>query len=173
MKSVLDSLSQHAPQILLALLIAAAVLCAVLWRLAVSVRETRIRIRSLLEGARGENLERLLFDHLRERVELESRLLSAETRITELERRVATSKRHLGIVRYDAFEDVGGSQSFAMALFDDEGNGAVLTSLVGREDCRVYGKALADGASDRSLSQEEARAIEIAKSSARGPAVTP
>lgn len=69
------------------------------------------------------------------------------------------AKRHVGLVKYDAFEDVGGSQSFALALYDDKGDGALITSLVGRSDCRVYCKPLIGGKSERSLSQEEQRAI--------------
>ncbi|HVL40209.1 MAG TPA: DUF4446 family protein, partial [Fimbriimonadaceae bacterium] len=85
-------------------------------------------------------------------------------RIVQLEEKVAGAKRHVGLVRYDAFEDVGGSQSFALAIYDDKGNGAVITSLVGRTDCRVYCKPLLNGRSERNLSQEEQRAIEAAAS---------
>ena len=85
-----------------------------------------------------------------------------EARIAELENKMRRTKRHLGVVRYDAFEDVGGAQSFALALYDDEGDGAVLNSLVGRTDCRVYCKSLAGGKPDRSLSKEEESAVERA-----------
>ena len=76
-----------------------------------------------------------------------------------LEAELAVSKRHLGVVRYDAFEDVSGSQSFALALYDDSGNGAIVNGVVGRTDSRVYCKPLVNGRSERNLSQEEQRAI--------------
>lgn len=114
----------------------------------------------------------LLQDHLRERLTLTSDLEQATERIAVLERKVATSKRHLGLVRFDAFEDVGGAQSFALALYDDHGNGAVLNGLVGRTDCRVYAKPLINGRSDRTLSQEESRAVEEASSSAPKAVIT-
>lgn len=85
---------------------------------------------------------------------------------------MSTSKRHLGLVRFDAFEDVGGSQSFALALYDDHGNGAVLNGLIGRTDCRVYCKPLVSGRSDRTLSQEESRAVEEAASSSPKAVIT-
>jgi hypothetical protein len=72
----------------------------------------------------------------------------------------------LGLVRYDAFEDVGGSQSFALAIYDENGDGAILTSIVGRADCRVYAKPLVKMQSERKLSQEEQRAINDARSDA-------
>lgn len=82
-----------------------------------------------------------------------------------LERALGESKRHVGLVRYDAFEDVGGSQSFALAIYDDEGNGAIVNSIIGRAECRVYCKPLLNGRSERDLSQEEQRAIREARAS--------
>jgi hypothetical protein len=77
---------------------------------------------------------------------------------------IATAKRHCGIVRFDAFEDVGGEQSFSLALYDDRGDGAVLSSIVGRREHRVFGKPLTKGTSPYGLSAEETRAIESAYS---------
>ena len=88
---------------------------------------------------------------------------SLRARADDLEAKVRTSKRHLGVVKYDAFEDVGGQQSFALALYDDKGDGAVLTGIVGRADCRVYAKPLVGLAADRTLSQEEQRALKDAR----------
>lgn len=73
-----------------------------------------------------------------------------------------SAKRYLAVVRYDAFDDVGGEQSFAFAMYDERGDGAVITSQVGRADCRVYAKQLKRGEADRELSREERSAIEQA-----------
>ncbi|HZD80953.1 MAG TPA: DUF4446 family protein [Actinomycetota bacterium] len=67
--------------------------------------------------------------------------------------------RHVGLVRYDAFEDVGGRLSFSCALLDDHGNGVVMTSINGRQDTRVYAKPLTQGQSSYNLSVEEEEAI--------------
>ena len=67
--------------------------------------------------------------------------------------------RHVGLLRYDAFEDVGGRLSFSCALLDDSGTGVVLTSINGRQDTRVYAKPIAEGASAYNLSGEEEEAI--------------
>jgi hypothetical protein len=75
-------------------------------------------------------------------------------------------------VRYDAFEDVGGAQSFALALYDDQGNGAVMNGIVGRTDCRVYCKPLVAGRSPHNLSQEESRAISEAHADSDRAAAT-
>ena len=53
--------------------------------------------------------------------------------------------RRVGLVRYDAFEDVGGRLSFSCALLDDHGTGVVMTSINGRQDTRVYAKPINEG----------------------------
>ncbi len=73
------------------------------------------------------------------------------------------SVRHVALVRYDAFEDVGGRLSFSCAMLDDHGNGVVLTSINGRQETRVYAKSVADGRSSYNLSSEEEEAIRQAR----------
>jgi len=67
--------------------------------------------------------------------------------------------RRVGLMRYDAFEDVGGRLSFSCALLDDHGNGVVVTSINGRQDTRVYAKPITGGKSGYNLSVEEEEAI--------------
>jgi hypothetical protein len=74
-----------------------------------------------------------------------------------------TALRHVGIVRYDAFGDMGGRLSFSAALYDDNGDGFVLSSINGRSETRTYAKPLSDLSSDHSLSPEEEQAIEVAR----------
>ena len=71
--------------------------------------------------------------------------------------------RHLSVVRYDAFGDMGGHLSWSLALLDDEGNGVVLTSIHGRSDARSYAKSVGRWESDAQLSPEEAEAIAAAR----------
>lgn len=67
--------------------------------------------------------------------------------------------RRVGLIRYDAFEDVGGRLSFSCALLDERGNGVVVTSINGRQDTRVYAKPITAGKSAYNLSVEEEEAI--------------
>lgn len=159
MDSIFQYLSANAPQaifILSVLVVALLVLAYIQGR---RIRKFRTLWKDLLNGASGENLERLLYDHLRERMNMLAQVDGLRERIVVLEDKMTGAKRHVGLVKYDAFEDVGGNQSFALAVYDDKGDGALLTSLIGRTDCRVYCKPLLGGKSERSLSQEEQRAI--------------
>ena len=69
-----------------------------------------------------------------------------------------------GLVRYDAFEDMGGRLSFSAALLDDHGDGLVITSINGRTETRTYAKPIHGLSSEHNLSEEEQRAISEAMS---------
>jgi hypothetical protein len=71
--------------------------------------------------------------------------------------------RHLAVVRYDAFGDMGGHLSWSLALLDDAGNGVVLTSIHGRSDARTYAKNVTAWSSQQQLSPEEEEAITHAR----------
>ena len=76
----------------------------------------------------------------------------------------------MGVLRYDAFEDVGGRLSFSCALLDEHGTGVVLTSINSRADARTYAKEIKSFTSDSKLSPEEEEAIDTLRKEA-GPTV--
>ncbi|GAC1418044.1 MAG: hypothetical protein NVSMB57_12800 [Actinomycetota bacterium] len=67
--------------------------------------------------------------------------------------------QNVGLVRFDAFEDMGGRLSFCAALLDIDGNGLVITSITGRTETRMYAKPVERGSSKYHLSDEEQGAI--------------
>ena len=71
--------------------------------------------------------------------------------------------RHVAVVRYDAFGDMGGHLSFSAALLDDNGDGLVISSINGRTETRTYAKTLVGLQSEHTLSPEEKEAIEDAR----------
>jgi len=75
----------------------------------------------------------------------------------------ADALRHLSVVRYDAFGDVGGHLSWSLALLDDAGHGVVLTSIHGRSEARTYAKSISAWSCEQQLSPEESEAIEHAR----------
>ncbi|MGH2739309.1 MAG: DUF4446 family protein [Actinomycetota bacterium] len=75
--------------------------------------------------------------------------------------------QNIGVVRFDAFEDMGGQLSFSAAFLDGRGDGVVITSINGRQDTRCYSKPVRGGESDHNLSAEEHQAIRRALTSPR------
>jgi hypothetical protein len=76
----------------------------------------------------------------------------------------AEALRHLAVVRYDAFSDMGGRLSWSLALLDESGDGVVLTSIHGRSEARTYAKNIAAWSCDQQLSPEETEAVGAARS---------
>jgi hypothetical protein len=79
-----------------------------------------------------------------------------------IEERSHRSLQHIGMVRFNPFEDTGSDQSFAIALLDDRRDGVVISSLHGRTNTRLFAKPVNGGTSEHHLSDEEARAIRVA-----------
>lgn len=68
----------------------------------------------------------------------------------------------VAIVRFNAFRDMGGDLSYALALLDSSGSGLVISSIYGRDDARTYAKPVKEGKSSYQLSSEEEEAIKKA-----------
>lgn len=102
-----------------------------------------------------------------ERLEQAVRVLNAADRKQQV--LIDGSVRHVALLRFDAFEDVGGRLSFSCAMLDDHGSGVVLTSINGRQETRVYAKPVTEGESSYNLSSEEAEAIREAMAPAPEP----
>lgn len=95
---------------------------------------------------------------------LEKNFEKLSQELESLKKESQFSVQKVGIVRFNPFSEVGGNQSFSIALLDKNDNGIVITSLYTREGNRVYGKPIKGGLSEYSLSEEEKKAIVIAKS---------
>lgn len=75
---------------------------------------------------------------------------------------IARCLRVNGVVRYDAYGDTGGQQSWSIALLDAAGTGSVMTCLHARDHARMYVKEVVSGTSEQRLSPEEVAAIGMA-----------
>jgi hypothetical protein len=76
---------------------------------------------------------------------------------------IAQSLRHVAVVRYDAFGDLGGRLSFSAAVVDDRGDGLVLSSIHARRESRTYAKGVVRGDSQVTLTPEEQQALAAAR----------
>jgi hypothetical protein len=129
-------------------------------RLGRAVREYR----ALVGDGRGGSLGEVLEGHIG-RVDAVTRRLGEMDEVhAALEHRTLTSLQHIGLVRFNPFEDTGSDQSFAIALLDGQRDGIVISSLHGRANTRVFAKPVQNGTSPHALSTEEEQAIRIAVS---------
>jgi len=96
----------------------------------------------------------------------ERQLGSLTARIEALEKVAHSETPRIGFLRYNAFDDVGSDQSYALALLTREGDGVVLSSIYSREETRTYGKAVQKFLTPQEMSAEERAAIAAAKAAA-------
>ncbi|MCE5314115.1 MAG: DUF4446 family protein [Armatimonadota bacterium] len=117
------------------------------------------RRNAALVGASAEDLADAISDHSRLICDLQKRLNDLSSGQNMLEEAISKCLQKTSVVRFNAFEDVGGEQSFALSLLDNTNSGVVISSLYGRQDSRMYVKNIVNGEGERALSEEEQRAI--------------
>jgi len=94
--------------------------------------------------------------------ELRSDLLVVHDNTQLLRRLARDTISHVGLVRYDAFQDLSGAMSFSLAMLDEQGDGVVITSIAGRNDSRMYAKNITGGRCGPTITSEERVAVERA-----------
>jgi len=151
----------------LALIVAVIGLALVILAVVVTLQGRRLSnamkaYRALAGDTQGGSLTQLLDRHLGTVVEVGARLEELAKLHEYLEVRSRGSLQHIGLVRFNPFEDTGSDQSFAIALLDDRRDGIVISSLHGRGTTRLFAKPVEAGESKHALSDEESQAIKIA-----------
>jgi len=124
----------------------------------------RKNISILKRGAEGETLLEKSATHTAAIEDLYRRIdeqIAQKDYLTEV---LAGTVQRIAMIRFDAFEDMGGKLSYAIAMLDENGDGLVLTSIYGRNENRTYAKTIQRGTSAHVLSREENEAVNRALS---------
>ena len=149
-----------------AVALGAAVVAVLALLVAVGAQLRLSRVRRGLRVLRGSSGEGDVLEvatrHAAEVSLLREQLERQQAELERLRSDVAASLRHVAVVRYDAFGDLGGRLSFSVAVLDDAGDGLVLSSIHGRGESRTYAKGLVAGSSEHTLSPEEQQAVRAA-----------
>ena len=112
---------------------------------------------------KGNNIDEMLKKYLEDVREIKKDNSEIKAYYTKLDSDIASCIQKVGMVRYNAFKDVGSDLSFAIALLDRDDNGVVLNGLYGSESSNIYAKPIKEGISNYKLSEEEEYALEIAE----------
>jgi hypothetical protein len=127
--------------------------------LAVQVGRLRRTYDALVAGDEGATFVQALDRHAAQNSGLRGDVMVLRDDLQAARADLADALRHVAVVRYDAFGDLGGALSFSVALLDDAGDGLVLTCINGRSETRTYAKGVQGGTSEAALSPEEQDAI--------------
>lgn len=119
--------------------------------------------KQILDGIRKRGLDDLLEEQSAQIKKLNLNIKELQVISGQLSKIAAQSITRIGFVRYNPFGDVGGDQSFSIALLNNDLDGLVISSLHGREGTRVYSKPIKKGKSEYHLSNEEVEAIKKAE----------
>ncbi|WP_405379436.1 DUF4446 family protein [Phascolarctobacterium sp.] len=101
------------------------------------------------------NIDTVLTNTLQELQATKAELAALQEKHAKLYEQVQGCLQHADLVRYDAFDAMGGEMSYSLLLSDAKKNGVLLTSIYGRDESRCYAKAIKDGQSSHPLADEE------------------
>lgn len=134
--------------------------------LSVKLHNLKKRYRKFMEGANGKSLETQFEDKFNQLSELKEESSLHTEQIKKILENLLITYQKMGIVKYDAFQEMGGKLSFVLAVLNDENDGFVLNSMHStREGCYTYVKEIIKGESYVVLSNEEKIALDEAKKS--------
>ncbi|MBR6640823.1 MAG: DUF4446 family protein [Clostridia bacterium] len=131
--------------------------------LGIRISKQKKRLSKFMEGEDAKSLEEIIKSRLDDIENIKTGLTSVEGRVSKLEDIMLTVYRKSAIVKYDAFKEMGGKLSFALALLNENNNGFLINSMhSSREGCFTYVKEIIDGKSFVTLADEEKQALEEA-----------
>lgn len=162
MSNFLEALQNYSGILLLSLLILVIILLVCTFNLSLGLSRLNKKYKIFMKGKDGQSLEKLFkrkFDMV-EKLASSSEINSEN--IQRLEKLYNSSLHKYGIVKYDAFEDMGGKLSFVLALLDKDNTGFLLNAIHSRENCFLYIKEIVNGESYIMLSEEEVEALKRA-----------
>lgn len=118
-----------------------------------------------MDGENGKNLEKAILDKFAAIDTLEENVEDIYRQIKGINSQLITAYQKIGLVKYDAFKEIGGKLSFVLVLLTAENNGFILNSMHStKEGCYTYAKEVVNGEAFVILSEEEQQALEEAKS---------
>ena len=145
--------------LLVLLVILLILLIAIINKLNVMAR----KYEALMSGKKGADLEKIIRVRFKEMDQVKANAKRVTKEHKDIKRSLKSCYSKLGIVKYDAFEQMAGKLSFVIALLNEDNSGFVFNSMHSREGCFNYAKEIIKGESYIPLSDEEKEAIEKAK----------
>lgn len=125
------------------------------------------RYKIFMSGKNARNLEKTLIDRLDQIDTLIEANATNEKNIKQLFHNMKFTFQKVGLVKYDAFNEMGGKLSFSLALLNETEDGFVMNAVHSREGCYTYVKEIIAGNSVIMLSPEEKEALDMAKKSGK------
>lgn len=120
------------------------------------------RYKAFMEGKDGQSLEEILMSRIDQIEALAESEKENRDSIHKIFENMEITFQKVGMVKYDAFQEMGGKLSFSLALLNKKNDGFIINAMHSREGCYTYIKEIIDGNSFIALAQEEKEALDIA-----------
>ena len=120
------------------------------------------KYKKFMEGRDGVSLEEIIANTYEKYDEVSRTVESNSANIAKIIENMKLTYQKMGLVKYDAFNEMGGKLSFSLALLDKEDNGFIINSMHSREGCYTYIKEIVKGESYIVLAEEEREALDEA-----------
>lgn len=128
----------------------------------VKANKLKKRLDKFLLGKNGASLEQEITGLFEDNKFLKANAEKNKKDIRTLYKKLESAYQKMGLVKYDAFNQMGGQLSFSLALLDENNNGFILNSVHSVEGCYSYTKEIKGGECSLELGKEEAEALAIA-----------
>ena len=148
--------------ILIALLVLIIILFIICIVSLVKQNKLKKRYEAFMLGKNAESMEKEITDLFSDINYLKDAVDKNAKEVRHIYKRLETTYQKLGIVKYDAFKQMGGRLSFSLALLDENNNGFILNSVHSSDGCYSYTKEIKNGGCEISLGEEEEQALKIA-----------
>ena len=126
------------------------------------VKNLRKRLDKFVLGKDGESLEEDIASLYEDNKLLKTNVEKNKKDIRTLYKKLESAYQKSGLIKYDAFSQMGGQLSFSLALLDENNNGFIINSVHSAEGCYSYTKEIKNGECSLELGKEEAEALAIA-----------
>ena len=158
-ESILNSIGIDPGIIMILLMVMMVFVLLYLVRVSMKLSRFTKRYRIFMRGKDAISLEKAFAQKFLEMDKLVEVSKNQNMEIARIKDILARTTNKIGIVKYDAFPDIGGKLSFALAMLDESNSGFVLNAIHSREGCYTYVKEIVKGESYIVLGQEEKDAL--------------
>lgn len=162
MQSIINFINSSQVYIILSLMILVLILIVIIIITYASLNKLEKRYRKLMRGVNNKNLEDMVMSYLDRIDEVKDENEVMKKMYEQINGELKTCVQKTSMIRYKAFDNVGSDLSFSIALLDGNNNGAILTSIYGRNESTTYAKPIDKGISRYDLSEEENKVLEQA-----------
>lgn len=154
--------------VILGMAVVMAVMLVFLIVNSVKIKKMKLTYTSFMSGKDGKSLEEVILKRFKEVDELKKEDAAKKVQLDDINESLRYAFSKMGMVKYDAFNEMGGKLSFALALLDNRNNGFLINAMHSREGCYTYVKEIINGESYINLGEEEKKALNKAINSESG-----